>query len=149
MYIFHNEQQERERLRIRAFAEEIIAPEAAILDKEERFSPELTIKMGEQGLLGLVAPKKYGGEEKDTLSYIIAVEELARVDSSQAATVVAHNSLGLTPIMDYGTTEQKEKYLPKLTSGKHLWAFGLTEENAGSDVCNCRYWSRLIGLCHV
>lgn len=133
MYIFPNEKQEEERLKIRAFAEEVIASEAAILDEEERFSPELTMKMGEQGLLGLVAPKKYGGQEKDTLSYIIAVEELARVDSSQAATVLAHNSLGLTPIVNYGTKEQKEKYLPKLTSGKHLWAFGLTEENAGSD----------------
>ena len=133
MYIFLNEKQEEERLKVRAFAEEVIAPEAAILDEEERFSPELTIKMGQQGLLGLVAPKEYGGEGKSTLSYIIAVEELARVDSSQAATVVAHNSLGLIPIMDYGTTEQKEKYLPKLTSGRHLWAFGLTEENAGSD----------------
>lgn len=133
MYIFPNEKQEKERLKVRAFAEEVIAPKAAKLDEEERFSPELTIKMGEQGLLSMVAPKKYGGQEKDTLSYIIAVEELARVDSSQAATVVAHNSLGLIPIMDYGTTEQKEKYLPKLTSGKHLWAFGLTEENAGSD----------------
>lgn len=133
MYIFPNEKQEEERLKIRAFAEEVIAPEAAILDEEERFSPELTMKMGEQGLLGLVAPKEYGGQEKDTLSYIIAVEELARVDSSQAATVLAHNSLGLTPIVNYGTDEQKEKYLHKLTSGKHLWGFGLTEENAGSD----------------
>ena len=133
MNLFPNEKQEKGRLRIRAFAEEVIAPEAAVLDREERFSTELTIKMGEQGLLGMVAPKKYGGQEKDTLSYIIAVEELARVDSSQAATVVAHNSLGLIPIISYGTTEQKDKYLPKLTSGHHLWAFGLTEVNAGSD----------------
>ena len=133
MYLFPNEKQEEERLKVRAFAEEVIAPKAAQLDEEERFSTELTIKMGEQGFLGMVAPKAYGGQEKDTLSYIIAVEELARVDSSQAATVVAHNSLGLTPIIDYGSTEQKEKYLPQLTSGRHLWAFGLTEVNAGSD----------------
>ncbi|MDD2552593.1 MAG: acyl-CoA dehydrogenase family protein [Dysgonamonadaceae bacterium] len=133
MYLFPNEKQEEERLRVRTFAEEVIAPEAAQLDEEERFSSELTLKMGEQGLLSMVAPKIYGGEEKETLSYIIAVEELARVDSSQAATVVAHNSLGLVPIMNYGTTEQKEKYLPKLTSGRYIWGFGLTEENAGSD----------------
>ncbi len=133
MYLFPNEKQEEERLKVRTFAEEVIAPEAGQLDEEERFSPELTIKMGEQGLLSMVAPKIYGGQEKDTLSYIIAVEELARVDSSQAATVVAHNSLGLVPIMDYGTTEQKEKYLPKLTSGRYIWGFGLTEINAGSD----------------
>lgn len=133
MYLFPNEKQEEERLKVRTFAEEVIAPEAAQLDEEERFSSELTIKMGEQGLLGMVAPKIYGGQEKDTLSYIIAVEELARVDSSQAATVVAHNSLGLVPIMDYGTDEQKENFLPKLTSGRYIWGFGLTEINAGSD----------------
>ena len=133
MYLFPNDKQEEERLKIRAFAEEVIAPKAAQLDEEERFSSELTIKMGEQGLLSMVAPKSYGGQEKDTLSYIIAVEELARVDSSQAATVVAHNSLGLVPIIDYGTTEQREKYLPELISKHKLWAFGLTEENAGSD----------------
>ena len=133
MYLFPNEKQEEERLKVRTFAEEVIAPEAAQLDEEERFSSELTIKMGEQGLLGMVAPKIYGGQEKDTLSYIIAVEELARVDSSQAATIVAHNSLGLVPIMDYGTDEQKENFLPKLTSGRYIWGFGLTEINAGSD----------------
>lgn len=133
MYLFPNEKQEELRLKVRAFAEGVIAPEASKLDEEERFSSELTIKMGQQGYLGMVAPKIYGGAELDTLSYIIAVEELARVDSSQAATVVAHNSLGLTPIINYGSTEQKEKYLPKLTSGQHLWAFGLTEVNAGSD----------------
>ena len=133
MYLFPNEKQEEERQKVRAFAEAVIAPEAAQLDEEERFSSDLTLKMGEQGLLSMVVPKIYGGQEMDTLSYIIAVEELARVDSSQAATVVAHNSLGLVPINEYGTPEQKEKYLPKLTSGRHLWAFGLTEENAGSD----------------
>lgn len=133
MYLFPTKEQEEERLKVRAFAEEVIAPQAAKLDEEERFSSELTIKMGEQGLLGMIAPKKYGGQEKDTLSYIIAMEELARVDSSQAATAVAHNSLGLAPIINFGSTEQKEKYLPQLTSGHHLWAFGLTEVNAGSD----------------
>lgn len=133
MYLFPTKKQEEERLKVRAFAEEVIAPQAAKLDEEERFSSELTIKMGEQGLLGMIAPKIYGGQEKDTLSYIIAMEELARVDSSQAATAVAHNSLGLAPIINFGSTEQKEKYLPQLTSGHHLWAFGLTEVNAGSD----------------
>lgn len=133
MYILPNKKQEDERLRVREFAEKVIAPQAARLDEEEHFSSELTIKMGEQGFLSMVAPKIYGGQEKDTLSYIITVEELARVDSSQAATVVAHNSLGLTPIVEYGSTEQKEKYLPELISNHKLWAFGLTEKNAGSD----------------
>jgi short/branched chain acyl-CoA dehydrogenase len=78
-------------------------------------------------------PGKYGGQEMDTLSYIIAVEELARVDGSQAATLAAHNSLGISPIMEFGTEKQKEEYLPRLCTGKELWAFGLTEPEAGSD----------------
>ena len=124
---------ENYRKQIRAFAEEVIKPEAEKLDREERFSPGLTKKMGEAGLFGITLPKKYGGQELDTLSYIIAVEELARVDASQAATVAAHNSLGIDPIYVYGSEEQKNKLLPKLTSGEHLWGFGLTEETAGSD----------------
>ena len=128
-----NEQHEALRMEIREFAEKVIAPHAARLDEKEEFSVELTKKMSEQGILGMNMPRQYGGRGLDTLSYIIAVEELARVDSSQAATVVAHNSLGLVPILDYGSEEQKEKYLPQLTKGGKLWAFGLTEENAGSD----------------
>lgn len=127
------EQHEALRRDIREFAEREIAPKAATLDENEEFSVELTHKMGAAGILGLNMPKEYGGHGLDTLSYIIAVEELARIDSSQAATVVAHNSLGLVPILDYGNEEQKKKYLPQLTTGNKLWAFGLTEENAGSD----------------
>jgi alkylation response protein AidB-like acyl-CoA dehydrogenase len=89
--------------------------------------------MGELGLMGINLPVKYGGKGLDTLSYIIAVEELARIDSSQAATVAAHNSLGIYPIFRFGTEEQKEMFLPALTTGQKLWAFGLTEKNAGSD----------------
>jgi len=88
--------------------------------------------MGKLGLLGMCVPQEYGGQGLDTLSYIIAVEELARVDGSTAATIAADNSLGIGPIKDYGTKEQKEKYLPKLCKD-HLWGFGLTEETAGSD----------------
>jgi len=78
-------------------------------------------------------PEKYGGQELDTLSYIIAVEEIARIDGSQAATLAAHNSLGIGPLYYYGTEEQKTKYLPKLCTGEALWGFGLTEADAGSD----------------
>ncbi len=85
------------------------------------------------GLFGITIPEEYGGQNLDTLSYLIAVEELARVDSSQAATVAAHNSLGLAPIHKYGSKKQKERLFPKLTSGDHIWAYGLTEPNAGSD----------------
>ena len=103
------------------------------LDEKAEFSVELTRKMGELGLFGIYLPQKYGGQEMDYISYIIAVEELARIDGSQAATLAAHNSLGVGPLYYYGTEEQKMKYLPQLCSGDALWAFGLTEPDAGSD----------------
>lgn len=118
---------------VRDFAENEIKPIAQELDEAEKFSYELTEKMGELGLFGMYIPIQYGGQGLDTLSYIIAVEELARIDGSQAATLAAHNSLGIGPIYYYGTEEQKEKYLPQLCTGNGLWAFGLTEPNAGSD----------------
>jgi short/branched chain acyl-CoA dehydrogenase len=118
---------------IRNFAEKEIRPVAAGLDENGEFSPELTKKMGKMGLFGITLPKKYGGRERDTLSYIITVEEIARIDGSQAATVASHNSLGLGPIYQFGTEEQKNKLLPVLCTGEKLWAFGLTETNAGSD----------------
>jgi len=131
--VYLSENHEKLRLKVREFAESEIKPIAKELDDKEEFSTELSYKMGELGLFGINLDKKYGGHGKDTLSYIIAIEELARVDSSQAATVAAHNSLGIYPIYKYGTDEQKQKYLPGLTTGKKLWAFGLTEKNAGSD----------------
>ena len=131
-----NEKHQELREQVRAFAEEEIKPVARELDEKSGFSTELTGKMFDMGLLRINLSKDYGGLGMDTLSYIIAVEELARVDGSQAATVAAHNSLGIAPIVNYGTEEQKERFLPKLTSGKKLWAFGLTEENAGSDSNN-------------
>ncbi len=118
---------------VRDFAENEIKPVASELEDSETFSYELTKRMGDLGLFGMYLPEKYGGQEMDTLSYIIAVEEIARVDGSQAATLAAHNSLGIGPLYYYGTEEQKEKYLPKLCTGEALWAFGLTEPNAGSD----------------
>lgn len=121
------------RKRIRDFAEKEIHPVAIENDENEHFPVDLTRKMGEAGLFGVAIPKEYGGQGLDTLSYIIAVEELARVDSSPAATIAAHNSLGIAPIYSYGTEEQKQKYIPNLCTGDKLWAFGLTEVTAGSD----------------
>jgi short/branched chain acyl-CoA dehydrogenase len=89
--------------------------------------------MGEIGLFGINLPEQYGGSNKDTLSYIIAVEEIARVDGSQAATVASHNSLGIAPLFKFGSRKVKEELLPALCRGDKLWAFGLTEPNAGSD----------------
>ncbi len=117
----------------RDFAEREIKPLAAELDQKAEFSYDLTKKMGEMGFLGITTPIEYGGQGLDYLSYVIIVEEITRIDSSQGATVAAHNSLGTGPLINYGTEEQKKKYLPKLASGEALWAFGLTEPEAGSD----------------
>ena len=133
MDIFCNEQHDLIRQTVRDFAEREIKPLAAELDEKETFSYELTRRMGELGLFGMTISPEYGGQGMDYLSYIIAVEELARVDSSQAATLAAHNSLGVGPIYNYGTEEQKRQYLPKLCTGEALWGFGLTEPEAGSD----------------
>jgi short-chain 2-methylacyl-CoA dehydrogenase len=118
---------------VREFAEREIKPVAQELDEKAEFSLPLTKRMGELGLFGMYLPEKYGGQALDTLSYIIAVEELARIDGSQAATLAAHNSLGIGPVYYYGTEEQKQKYLPQLCTGEALWSFGLTEPGAGSD----------------
>lgn len=120
---------------IRKFAEEEIKPVAKMLDEKETFSYELTQKMADLGLLAAFIPEKYGGSGLDYVSYIIAVEELARIDASQAATIAANNSLGTGPLYYFGNTEQKKKYLPKIASGS-LWGFGLTEPEAGSDAGN-------------
>ncbi len=118
---------------VRDFAEREIKPVAQELDEKELFSYDLTLRMGELGLFGMNLPTEYGGQGLDTLAYIIAVEELARIDGSQAATLAAHNSLGIGPIYSYGTEAQKKKYLPPLCTGQALWSFGLTEPEAGSD----------------
>lgn len=131
-----NEKHELLREQVKFFAESEIKPLAAELDEKSEFSTFITNKMFDMGLLRINLPESYGGMGMDTLSYIIAVEELARIDGSQAATMAAHNSLGIAPIFNYGTEEQKARFLPKLTTGKKLWAFGLTESNAGSDSSN-------------
>jgi len=127
------EEQEMIREGVKKFAEKEVAPIAAELDEKEEFSAELTEKMGEMGLFGVFVSEKYGGQNLDYVSYIIAVEEIARADGSQAATIAAGTSLGIAPIYYFGTEEQKNKYLPKLCAGEALWAFGLTEPEAGSD----------------
>ena len=139
------EEQNLLRQAVRDFAEKEIAPLAQELDEKEEFSVELTLKMGELGLLGCFVPEKYGGSNMGYISYIIAVEELARVDGSQAATIAAGNSLGIGPIYYYGSEEQKEKWLPRLCGGKMLAAFGLTEPGAGSDAGGSKTRAELRG----
>jgi alkylation response protein AidB-like acyl-CoA dehydrogenase len=130
---YYSHEKEAFRQKVRSFAEKEIKPLVRELDENETFSIELSQKMGQSGLYGIDIPTSEGGQGLDTLSYIIAVEELARIDSSQAVTMAAHNSLGVSPIYCFGTEEQKQKYLPELLNGNKLWAFGLTEVNAGSD----------------
>ena len=127
------EEQNILRQTIRDFAENEIKPVAEQLDRDEKFSVEITRKMGELGLFGMFVSEEYGGTDMGYLSYIIAVEELARVDGSHAATVAAGNSLGIGPIYYFGSEEQKKKFLPDLCSGTALAGFGLTEPDAGSD----------------
>jgi short/branched chain acyl-CoA dehydrogenase len=118
---------------VRDFARQEVAPVAEELDRTKAFPYDLVRHMGELGLMGIPFPEEYGGGGADTLAYAIAVEELARVDSSVCITMAAHTSLGTMPIHLWGTDEQKSEWLPELTSGRRLAAFGLTEPEAGSD----------------
>lgn len=127
------EEAEMMRDTVRKFAEEVIRPKARELDEKEEFSPEITKQMGELGLFGFCIPEEYGGNGIDYVPYMVAVEELARVDGSQAATVAAHNSLGIGPLYKFGNEQQRKKYLPPLCTGEKVWGFGLTEPEAGSD----------------
>lgn len=137
------EEQNLTRQAVRDFAEKEIEPIAQELDEREEFSVELTQKMARIGLLGCFVPVKYGGSSMSYLSYIIAVEELARIDGSQAATIAAANSLGVGPIYQFGSDRQKEQWLPGLCSGEMLAAFGLTEPDAGSDAANSKTTAEL------
>lgn len=118
---------------IREFAEKEVKPLAASVDEEERFPEETVKKMAELGIMGIPFPKEYGGAGGNNTLYSIAVEELSRVCATTGVIVSAHTSLCASPIYEFGSEEQKKKYLPKLCSGEWIGAFGLTEPNAGTD----------------
>ena len=118
---------------MREFAEHEIAPHAERWDREQVFPLEVVRSMGELGLFGLPFPAEYGGSGADFTTLCIAIEELARVDSSLAITLEAGVGLGVAPIAAYGTEEQRQQWLPDLCAGRALAAFGLTEPDAGSD----------------
>jgi alkylation response protein AidB-like acyl-CoA dehydrogenase len=128
---------------VRDFAEGEIAPVAEELDRTKSFPYEIVAKLGKLGLMGIPFPEEYGGGGGDTLAYVLAVEELARIDSSVAITLCAHTSLGTQPIYLFGSEEQKRDWLPELCAGNKLGAFGLTEPEAGSDAGNVRTSARL------
>jgi short-chain 2-methylacyl-CoA dehydrogenase len=130
---------------VRDFATQEVAPVAEELDREKRFPYEIVRKLAGLGLMGIPFPQEYGGGGGDSLAYALAVEELTRVDSSVAITLCAHTSLGTQPIYLFGSEEQKAEWLPRLTSGEILGAFGLTEPEAGSDAGNVRTKARLDG----
>jgi alkylation response protein AidB-like acyl-CoA dehydrogenase len=138
-------EQEILRNTVRQFAEKEIKPVAKELDEKEEFSYDTMKKMGELGLFGMIVSESYGGQAMDYVSYIIATEEIGRVDQSHAATVAAGNSLGIGPLFYFGNEEQKKKYLPDLCTGNALWGFGLTEPNAGSDAGNTQTTAILDG----
>jgi len=118
----------------RSFAENEVKPLAAEIDETEEFPYETVVKLGKYGMMGIPFPKEYGGAGADSLSYTMCVEELSKVCATTGIVVSAHSSLCGAPINDYGTPNQKEKYLTKLATGEWIGAFGLTEAGAGSDV---------------
>ncbi|MGO9754262.1 MAG: acyl-CoA dehydrogenase family protein [Solirubrobacteraceae bacterium] len=123
---------------VRDFARAEIEPIAEEQDRTKSFPYEIVRKMGELGWMGIPFPEEVGGAGGTSLQYVVAVEELTRVDSSVAITLCAHTSLGTQPIYVFGSQQQKQHYLPDLCSGRKLGAFGLTEPEAGSDAGNTR-----------
>jgi short/branched chain acyl-CoA dehydrogenase len=122
----------------RQFARDEVKPRAEEMDAKAEFPYDLVRKMAELGLMGLPFPEEYGGAGADTISYALAVMEIARADASTAITLAAHVSLGSAPFFYFGTEAQKQKYLVPLARGEMLWGFGLTEPQAGSDAGGAR-----------
>jgi alkylation response protein AidB-like acyl-CoA dehydrogenase len=138
------EQREFQRA-VRQFAEEVIAPRAEEMDRREELPLDIVKQMGEMGLFGLPFPEEYGGQGADFLTFCLAVEELARVDSSMAITLEAGVGLGANPINAFGTEEQKRTWLAPMCRGEILGAFGLTEPGGGSDAGSTKTTARLDG----
>jgi short/branched chain acyl-CoA dehydrogenase len=128
-----SEEHETFRKVVRDFAEREVAPHVAQWDREHHFPVDVVHAMGELGLFGLVVPEEYGGSGGDFTSLCVAIEELGRVDQSIGITLEAGVGLGINPILTYGSSEQKQRWLPDLVAGRALAGFGLTEPEAGSD----------------
>lgn len=138
-------EQEMIRRMVREFAEKDIKPISAEIDRDGRFPWETIKKAGKLGLMGMTVPKEYGGSGIDRISYMIALEEIARVCGSHGLTMEAHNSLGIGHIYHQGTEEQRRKYLPRLCSGEAIAAWALTEPGAGSDAASIQTTAVLDG----
>jgi butyryl-CoA dehydrogenase len=136
--LYFSEQHLAVREMVRAFARDEVAPVAKRLDDTQEFPWENVRKMGELGIMGIPWPEELGGAGLDIISFTIAIEELARVDASHSITMAAHTTLGTSPIVNFGSQAQKERYVPLLASGRVMGGFGLTEDTAGSDAGGTR-----------
>ena len=133
----------------RKFAEEVLAPGATLTDEREEFQHEAVKQLGELGLMGMMVPEKYGGVGLDTVSYVLAIEEISKVDASCGVIMSVNNSLVCFGIEEWGIEEQKQKYLVPLAQGKLLGAFALSEPGAGSDAVNQQTTASLAGDCYA
>lgn len=145
MEFSYSREQQMIKKMLKGFAENEIAPISAEIDEKAEYPYETIAKLAELGVMGMPFPESYGGAGTDYLTYIMAVEEISKVDAAHGVIVQTHNALCCWPIFTYGTEEQKQKYLPNLLSGKHLGAFGLTEPNAGTDAAGTQTKARLDG----
>jgi alkylation response protein AidB-like acyl-CoA dehydrogenase len=136
-------EQQEFRAAVREFAQDVIAPRAEEMDRLEEFPVDIVKQMGELGLFGLPFPEEYGGQGSDFLTFAIAVEEIARIDSSMAITLEAAVGLGANPLFHFGTEEQKQRWLVPMCRGEILGAFGLTEPGGGSDAAATKTTARL------
>lgn len=133
MEFTYSREQEMVKKMLKEFAENEIAPISAEIDEKAEYPYETIAKLGELGVMGMPFPESYGGAGTDYLTYIMAIEEISKVDAAHGVIIQTHNALCCWPIFTYGTEEQKQKFLPDLLSGEKLGAFGLTEPNAGTD----------------
>lgn len=136
--LYFDEQHLAVRETVRAFARDEVAPVAAKFDALAEFPWQNIKRMGELGFLGVPWPEELGGAGLDILSYVMVIHELAKADASHGLTVSAHTTLGTSPIVNFGTRQQRERYVPLLASGRVMGGFGLTEESAGSDAAGTR-----------
>jgi len=147
--LYFSEQHLATREMVRQFARDEVAPVAAKYDAEATFPWESIRKMGDLGLLGVPWPEELGGAGLDLISYMIVIHELGKVDASHALTISAHTALGTSPIVRFGTPEQKKRYVPYLATGRVMGGFGLTEPEAGSDAGGTRTTAVRRNGCYV
>lgn len=145
MEFSYSREQQMVKKMLKEFAEKEIAPIAAEIDEKAIYPYDTIGKLAKLGLMGMPFPPEYGGAGTDYLTYIMAIEEISKVDASHGVIIQTHNALCCWPIFTYGTEEQKKKYLPELLSGKKLGAFGLTEPNAGTDAAGTQTKAYLDG----